>query len=106
VGTIGLPRQKARKRLCTATAAAALKETFGSDGQPGTYDDIEACDALFLFGHNMAATQTVLWSRVLDRVEGPDTPLVLSIHGRLRWPRSRGGPVGSTCRHCPARTKH
>ncbi|WP_306420796.1 hypothetical protein [Arthrobacter sp. JCM 19049] len=38
-----------------------MKESFGSDGQPGSYRDIDACDALFLFGHNMAETQTVLW---------------------------------------------
>jgi anaerobic selenocysteine-containing dehydrogenase len=79
---LGTPHMDGNTRLCTATAAAALKETFGSDGQPGTYDDIEACDALFLFGHNMAATQTVLWSRVLDRVEGPDTPLVVAVDPR------------------------
>ncbi|MDQ1624204.1 MAG: hypothetical protein QOH19_2622 [Actinomycetota bacterium] len=47
-------------RLCTATAATALKETFGADGQPGTYADIDSCDAIFLYGHNMAETQTVL----------------------------------------------
>ncbi len=54
-------------RLCTATAGAALKETFGADGQPGTYADIEATDCFLLVGHDMAATATVLWSRVLDR---------------------------------------
>jgi ferredoxin-nitrate reductase len=53
-------------RLCTATAAAALKESFGSDGQPGSYEDVDACDAIFLYGHNMPETQTVLWARVLD----------------------------------------
>jgi len=79
---LGTPHMDGNTRLCTATAAAALKETFGSDGQPGTYDDIEACDALFLFGHNMAATQTVLWSRVLDRVDGPDTPVVVAVDPR------------------------
>ena len=54
-------------RLCTATAGAALKETFGADGQPGTYSDVEATDCFLLVGHDMAATATVLWSRVLDR---------------------------------------
>jgi anaerobic selenocysteine-containing dehydrogenase len=54
-------------RLCTATAGAALKETFGADGQPGTYGDVEATDCFLLVGHDMAATATVLWSRVLDR---------------------------------------
>ncbi len=54
-------------RLCTATAGAALKETFGSDGQPGTYADIDITDCFLLVGHDMAATATVLWARVLDR---------------------------------------
>ena len=49
-------------RLCTATAAAALKESFGSDGQPGSYADLDHADAIFRFGHNIAETQTVLWA--------------------------------------------
>jgi len=79
---LGTPHMDGNTRLCTATAAAALKETFGSDGQPGSYNDIEACDAIFLFGHNMAATQTVLWSRVLDRIEGADPPVVVAVDPR------------------------
>ncbi len=71
---IGTPHMDGNTRLCTATAAAALKESFGADGQPGAYTDIDSCDALFLYGHNMAETQTVLWSRVLDRIAGPDRP--------------------------------
>lgn len=54
-------------RLCTATAGAALKETFGSDGQPGTYADIDVTDCFLFVGHDMAATATVLWSRVTRR---------------------------------------
>ncbi|MFN2597616.1 MAG: molybdopterin oxidoreductase family protein [Pyrinomonadaceae bacterium] len=69
-------------RLCTATAAQALKETFGSDGQPGSYTDIDVADCLLLAGHNMAATQTVLWARVLDRLAGDDPPKVVVIDPR------------------------
>ncbi len=54
-------------RLCTATAGAALKESFGADGQPGAYEDIDVTDCFLLVGHDMAATATVLWARVLDR---------------------------------------
>jgi anaerobic selenocysteine-containing dehydrogenase len=32
---IGTPHMDGNTRLCTATAAAALKESFGADGQPG-----------------------------------------------------------------------
>lgn len=70
-------------RLCTATAAASMRESFGSDGQPGSYTDIDVTDCLFMVGHNMAATQTVLWSRVLDRLEGPDPPSLIAIDPRL-----------------------
>ncbi|WP_207453542.1 molybdopterin oxidoreductase family protein [Herbiconiux sp. SYSU D00978] len=79
---VGTPHMDGNTRLCTATAAAAMKESFGSDGQPGSYVDIDECDAIFLFGHNMAETQTVLWMRVLDRIAGPDRPLVVCVDPR------------------------
>lgn len=79
---IGTPHMDGNTRLCTATAAAAMKESFGCDGQPGTYADIDECEALFLFGHNMAETQTVLWARVLDRLAGPDRPIVVCVDPR------------------------
>ncbi|MBO0687485.1 MAG: molybdopterin-dependent oxidoreductase, partial [Candidatus Dormibacteraeota bacterium] len=79
---IGTPHLDGNTRLCTATAEYALAETFGCDGQPGSYDDFDACDALFLVGHNLAETQTVLWARVLDRLEGPDPPRLIVVDPR------------------------
>jgi anaerobic selenocysteine-containing dehydrogenase len=79
---IGTPHMDGNTRLCTATAAAALKESFGCDGQPGSYADVEECDAVFLYGHNMAETQTVLWSRLLDRTHGSDPPVVVCVDPR------------------------
>lgn len=43
-------------RLCTATAAAAMRESFGSDGQPGSYRNIDITECIFIVGHNIAAT--------------------------------------------------
>jgi len=74
---LGTPHMDGNTRLCTATAAQALKESFGSDGQPASYTDVDHADALFLVGHNVAATQTVLWSRMLDRRRGPDPPALV-----------------------------
>jgi anaerobic selenocysteine-containing dehydrogenase len=39
-------------------------------------------DAIFLVGHNMASTQTVLWARVLDRLEGPRPPKLVVVDPR------------------------
>jgi anaerobic selenocysteine-containing dehydrogenase len=57
-------------------------ESFGCDGQPGSYDDIDHADVIALFGHNMAETQVVLWSRVLDRLAGPNPPAVVCVDPR------------------------
>jgi anaerobic selenocysteine-containing dehydrogenase len=65
---LGTPHMDGNTRLCTATAAAALKVSFGTDGQPGSYTDIDTTDAILLVGHNVASQQTVLWSRILDRI--------------------------------------
>ncbi|EEP79995.1 conserved hypothetical protein [Uncinocarpus reesii 1704] len=69
-------------RLCTATAAAAMRESFGCDGQPGSYSDIDCTGCLFLVGHNPSATQTVLWSRMLDRLDGPNPPKLIVVDPR------------------------
>src|SRR4051794_6899028 len=73
-------------RLCTATAAEALKETFACDGQPGSYSDVDHCDVLFLVGHNVAETQVTLWERMLDRLEGPDRPKLIVVDPRRTVP--------------------
>ena len=75
---IGTPHMDGNTRLCTATAAAALKARFGTDGQPGSYTDVDHCDAIALCGHNVAETQTVLWMRMLDRRRGADPPRMLA----------------------------
>ncbi|MBZ6210352.1 molybdopterin-dependent oxidoreductase [Streptomyces olivaceus] len=79
---IGTNHLDGNTRLCTATAAEALKETFGCDGQPGSYDDIDHADVIALFGHNIAETQPVQWMRLLDRLEGADPPRLLCVDPR------------------------
>src|SRR5579885_867256 len=80
---LGTPHVDGNTRLCTATAAAALRESFGADGQPAGYGDFDLADCLLLVGHNMAETQTVLWSRVLDRRRGAKPPRLIVIDPRL-----------------------
>jgi anaerobic selenocysteine-containing dehydrogenase len=55
-GGIGTNHVDGNTRLCTATASQALRETFGSDGQPCSYTDLDVTDCLFLVGSNMAET--------------------------------------------------
>jgi ferredoxin-nitrate reductase len=79
---LGTPHLDGNTRLCTATAAQSLKESFGCDGQPASYTDVDQADTLFLVGHNVAETQTVLWMRMLDRLHGPDRPRLVVVDPR------------------------
>jgi anaerobic selenocysteine-containing dehydrogenase len=79
---IGTNHIDGNTRLCTATAAEALKESFGCDGQPGSYADVDHADALALYGHNAAETQSVLWMRILDRLDGADPPRLVCVDPR------------------------
>src|SRR5918993_4199507 len=90
-GRAGHPHMDGNTRLCTATAAQALKETFGTDGQPGSYTDIDHADTILHFGHNIAEAQTVLWMRILDRRRGPNPPRLVVVDPRPT--RRRGRPT-------------
>ncbi|WP_031087260.1 molybdopterin oxidoreductase family protein [Streptomyces sp. NRRL WC-3549] len=79
---IGTNHLDGNTRLCTSTAAEALKESFGCDGQPGSYEDIDHADVIALFGHNLAETQPVQWMRILDRLEGAEPPRLLCVDPR------------------------
>ena len=82
-GGIGTNHVDGNTRLCTATAAAALKESFACDGQPGSYTDVDHASVIALYGHNVAETQTVLWTRILDRLAGPNPPAIVCVDPRL-----------------------
>jgi anaerobic selenocysteine-containing dehydrogenase len=94
---IGTNHIDGNTRLCTATAGEALKESFGCDGQPGSYSDVDHADVIVLYGHNAAETQAVLWMRMLDRLAGPNPPKVICVDPR-RTPVARHADV-----HLPLR---
>ena len=81
-GGIGTPHLDGNTRLCTATSDFALKETFGTDGDPGTLEDFDLCDTIFLVGHNMPETHTVMWMRVLDRLRVRNPPRLVVVDPR------------------------
>src|SRR5262249_47538442 len=50
--------------LCMSTAVAGYKRSFGSDGPPGAYEDLERADVVFLIGSNIADNHPILWQRL------------------------------------------
>lgn len=50
--------------LCMSTAVSGYKRSFGSDGPPGCYEDLEKADVLFLLGANIAENHPILCQRL------------------------------------------
>jgi nitrate reductase (cytochrome) len=66
-GAIGTNNVETSARLHSAAVAAGLRTTFGLEGSPGSYDDIDHADVFVLWDINLAETDPVLFSRILDR---------------------------------------
>ncbi len=50
--------------LCMSTAVSGYKRSFGSDGPPGAYEDLERADVILLIGANIAENHPILWQRL------------------------------------------
>jgi len=50
--------------LCMASAVSGYKRSFGSDGPPGTYEDLRKADVIFLIGANIADNHPILCQHV------------------------------------------
>jgi anaerobic selenocysteine-containing dehydrogenase len=50
--------------LCMSTAVAGYKRSFGSDGPPGAYEDLEVADVILLIGANIAENHPILCPRL------------------------------------------
>jgi len=63
-GAIGTATMDSNTRLCMAAAVVGYLTTFGSDGPPGCYDDVENTDCFFVIGMNPAEMHPQLWRRI------------------------------------------
>lgn len=66
-GGLGTNNVETSARLHAAAAMAGLESTFGLDGSPGCYEDIDHADVFVLWDINLAESDPVLFSRMLDR---------------------------------------
>jgi assimilatory nitrate reductase catalytic subunit len=61
---IGTPNYDGNTTLCMSTAVAGYKRSFGSDGPPGAYEDLEQADVILLIGANIAENHPILCWRL------------------------------------------
>lgn len=66
-GGLGTNNVETSTRLYAAAAIAGLESSFGLDGSIGSYEDIDHADLFVLWDANLAETDPVLFSRMLER---------------------------------------
>ncbi|MBE9157629.1 nitrate reductase [Nodosilinea sp. LEGE 06152] len=63
-GCLGTNNFDANSRLCMSSAVAGYIQSFGSDGPPCCYADLEATDCAFLIGTNTAECHPIVFNRL------------------------------------------
>src|SRR3989442_769846 len=66
-GFLGTNNFDTNSRLCMASAAVGYTRTFGADGPPCSYEDVDAADVFLLIGTNTADCHPVLFKRLRRR---------------------------------------
>ncbi|HEV2419711.1 MAG TPA: nitrate reductase [Terriglobia bacterium] len=61
---LGTKNYDGNTTLCMASAVSGYKRSFGSDGPPGAYEDLEKADVVFLIGANLADNHPILCQRL------------------------------------------
>ena len=75
---MGLRHYDGNTTLCMASAVSGYKLSFGADGPPGCYEDLELADVVVLWGANIADNHPLLAPRVLaGRDAGSRTVVVV-----------------------------
>ena len=85
-GALGTNNVETSTRLYAASAMTGLQSSFGLDGAIGCYEDIDHADVFVLWDANLAETDPVLFSRMLDRRRA--TSSVRIIHLATRTTRT------------------
>lgn len=78
-GFIGSNNIDTNSRLCMSSAVAGYKMALGEDSVPGSYEDIESADCIFVAGANPAWCHPILWRRVeAARAKNPSLKIIVS----------------------------
>ena len=76
-GHLGTNNVDSNSRLCMSSAVAAYDATFGADGPPPAYADLELTDCILLLGSNASACHPILWGRIRAAQERGATLIVV-----------------------------
>ena len=114
-GALGTNNVETSARLHAGSAAAGLESSFGLDGTIGCYEDIDHADVFVLWDTNLAESDPVLFSRMLDRRRRDPAVRIIDLttrttrtsyaadHSVLLAPHSSLGVANAICHEIVAR---
>jgi ferredoxin-nitrate reductase len=77
-GCLGTNNFDANSRLCMSSAVAGYIQSFGSDGPPCCYEDLDLTDCAFIIGSNMAECHPILFNRLHKRCkQNPNVKIIV-----------------------------
>jgi ferredoxin-nitrate reductase len=68
-GCLGTNNFDANSRLCMSSAVSGYLQSFGSDGPPCCYEDLDFTDCAFLVGTNTAECHPIIFNRLLRHLK-------------------------------------
>ena len=81
-GGLGTNNLDTSARLYAGSVMAGLQSSFGLDGSVGCYEDIDHADTFVLWDINLAETDPVLFSRMLERKRVSPAVRIVSVSTR------------------------
>lgn len=82
-GFFGTNNFDTNSRLCMASAAFGYKSSFGSDGPPASYEDIDSANCFLLIGTNTADCHPVIFKRIKQRkLSDPKKVTIIAVDPR------------------------
>jgi ferredoxin-nitrate reductase len=64
-GCLGTNNFDANSRLCMSSAVSGYAQSFGADGPPCCYEDLDLTDCAFLIGTNTAECHPIIFNRLI-----------------------------------------
>jgi ferredoxin-nitrate reductase len=68
-GCLGTNNFDANSRLCMSSAVSGYIQSFGSDGPPCCYEDLDLTDCAFLIGTNTAECHPIIFNRLHKHIK-------------------------------------
>lgn len=76
-GCLGTNNFDANSRLCMSSAVAGYIQSFGSDGPPPCYEDLELTDCAFIIGSNTAECHPIVFNRLQKHLKNSSAKLIV-----------------------------